>query len=86
LSERNLRSRNHLISWDKKDLAAAKPSLPLTETKRASSQGDEVRGSSVLRFASSLVIRVFYIIFRLLFGMAKFLISRISEIRERWRS
>jgi hypothetical protein len=86
LNRRNSRSRNNLISWDKIELTAAKPSLPLTETKSTSFQGNEVRGSSVLRFASSLVTRVIYQIFRLLYGGAKFLTRGISEIREMLRS
>jgi hypothetical protein len=86
LIRRNSRSRNHLISWDKIDLTAAKPSLPMTETKRTSSQGNEVRCSSVIRFASSLVTRVLYQSFRLLYGGAKFLTRGVSEIREMLRS
>ena len=82
---RNSRSRNHLISWDKIDLTAAKPSLPLTETKRTSSQGNGVGGSSVLRFAFSLVTRLFYQTFGFLYGGAKFLTRAISEIREMLR-
>jgi hypothetical protein len=85
-SERNSRSRNHIISWDKIDSAAMEPGIPLSETKRTSAQGNQVKGSSRLRFASSLVTRMFYIIFRLLYGGAKFLIRGISEIRERLRS
>ena len=86
LSGRNSTSRNHIISWDKIDSAAAEPGIPLPETKRTSAQGNQVRGSSILRFASRLVTRMFHIIFRLLYGGAKFLTRGISEIRERLRS
>ena len=86
MSDRNSRSRNHLISWDNVNLAAATPSAPLSETKRTGPQGNQVKGSSRLRFAFSLVTRMFYIIFRLLYGGAKFLTRRISEIREKLRS
>jgi len=86
LIRRDSRSRNQLISWDKIDLSAAKSSLPLTETKRTSSQGNPVRGSSVFRFASSLITRLFYQSFRLLYGGAKFLARGISEVRKMLRS
>jgi hypothetical protein len=86
LSERNPRSRNHIISWEVLGLGAKKPSNPLKETKGIVAQATPTEGSSILRFASSLVTRSFYIIFRLLYGGAKFLIRGISEIRERLRS
>jgi hypothetical protein len=85
LSDRNSRSRNHFISWDKIDHVAAKPSFPSSETKRNSAQGNQVKVSSILSFAPSMFTRLFYLIFRLSYGVAKFLTRRISETRERLR-
>lgn len=81
-----MRARNYLISWDKLDFVATKPSIPLSETKRTRSQGSRIEVNSVLRFTSTLPIKALYKILKLLFELAKFGTKRISGIREKLRS
>jgi len=76
VSEQKPRSRNVIISWE---------NLNPEGTKSTIAQ-DHQKNGSIFRIASSLPIKAFYIIFKLLFEGAKFLTKSISGLRKRLRS
>jgi hypothetical protein len=77
LSEKKLRSRNEIISWETLNPAATQSSI---------TQGHQEKVKLIFRFTSSLPTRAFYTIFKILFEGAKFITRIISGIRKRLRS
>jgi hypothetical protein len=76
VSEQKPRSRNVIISWENLNPEATKSTIAQ----------DHQKVGSIFRIASSLPMKAFYKIFKLLFEGAKFLTKSISGLRKRLRS
>ena len=76
MSEQKPRSRNVIISWENLNPEATKSTIAQ----------DHQKIGSIFSIASSLPMKAFYKIFKLLFEGPKFLIKSISGLRKELKS
>lgn len=85
LSGRKTSSRNQILSWGYLELNQKNSITPALGTESDGTQGLQKQAKSLFRHVVSLGKKVFYLIFKFLFELAKFFTRIISTVRESWR-